>query len=59
MEPKLALPPVPDTCVLDKELKPTLGAAVEKIGMASMAEVTGCLPRNSSRLMHSGDQFGG
>jgi hypothetical protein len=57
MEPKLPLALLPDTCVLDKEFKPPLGAAVEKIGMASMAEVTGCVPRNSSRLMHPGDQF--
>jgi hypothetical protein len=50
----LALPP--GTFVFDRELKPVLGAAVEKIGMASMAEVTGCVPTNSTRLMHPGDQ---
>jgi hypothetical protein len=55
MEPKL---PLPGTCVLDKVLKPLLGAAVEKIGMAWMAEVTGCVPRNSSRLMHPSDHSG-
>jgi hypothetical protein len=57
MELKLPRALLPDTCVLDNELKPALGAAVEKIGMASMAEVTRCVPRNSSRLMHPGDQF--
>jgi len=56
MEPKLPL--LPGTCVLGKELKPVLEAAVEKIGMASMAEVTECFPRNSSRLMHPGDHSG-
>jgi len=57
MELKLPRALLPDTCVLDKELKPVLGVAVEKIGMASMA-VTGCVPRDSSRLMHPGDQSG-
>jgi hypothetical protein len=56
MEAKLPLALLPDTFAFDGELKQALGAAVEKIGMASMAEVTGCVPRNSSRLMHPGDQ---
>lgn len=38
-EPKL-LPPLPATFVLERLLKPPAWAAVDRIGMASMAEIT-------------------